>query len=201
MEKPVKINSVKIDGARKRDASTLAHIIESRRTIHRFLPALPPKEVILKSIELARWAPNHKLTEPWRFYMIGKETADALAHLNARNVEEKKGPEVAKAKLKQWLAVPSMVVATYKKAGDAFREKEDYAATCCAIHNMSLYLWSEGIGVKWSTSKSTQLPGFYDLLAIDADQEEVVGLFWCGYPDDVPVKTRMPVGSIVRELP
>ena len=165
------------------------------------MPAPPPREVLLKSIEVARWAPNHKLTEPWRFYLIGEETADILAHLNARIVEERKGPEIAKAKLKQWLSIPAMVVVTYKKAGDVFREKEDYAATCCAIHNMSLYLWSKGIGLKWSTTKSTQHPAFYDLLAIDPDREEVVGLLWCGYPDDVPVKTRKPVGSIVRELP
>ncbi len=201
MDKPVKIAPVKLDAPIETTADALEQIIVSRRTIHKFLPTIPAKEILLKSIDVARWAPNHKLTEPWRFYLIGDETKEAIAHLNARIVEDRKGPEVAKAKLAQWLAVPYMVVATYKKAGDPLREKEDYASTCCAIHNMSLYLWSKGIGMKWSTSKSTQLPEFYDLLAIDAEREEVAGLLWCGYPADVPVKTRKPAGSIVRELP
>ncbi|MFK7844531.1 MAG: nitroreductase [Rhodothermales bacterium] len=201
MDKPVKIAPVELDAPIETHTAGLEQIIVSRRTIHKFLPAVPSKEIFLKSIDVARWAPNHKLTEPWRFYLIGNETKEAIAHLNARIVAERKGPEVAKAKLAQWLAVPSMVVATYKKAGDPCREKEDYASTCCAIHNMSLYLWSEGIGMKWSTSKSTQSPEFLDLLAIDAAREEVVGLLWCGYPADVPEKTRKPVGSIVRELP
>ncbi len=183
------------------DSESLEHIIVSRRTIHKFAPQRPSKEILLKSIEVARWAPNHKLTEPWRFYLIGEETAEAMALLNARLVEERKGPAIAKSKLSQWREKPCIVVVTYKKAGDPFREKEDYAATCCAIHNMSLYLWQEGIGMKWSTTKCTRHPEFYDLMAIDPEREEVVGLLWCGYPEEVPEKTRKSVGSIIRELP
>lgn len=182
-------------------AQALAQVIESRRTIHKFKPVPPPKDVLLRSIDVARWAPNHKLTEPWRFYLIGDETAEALASLNAAIVAEKKGPGVANAKLQQWRQIPRMIAVTFKKAGDPFREKEDYAATCCAIQNMCLYLWGEGIGVKWSTSKCTRHPDFYELLAIDPEKEEVVGLMWCGYPEEIPTKDRKPVGSVVRELP
>lgn len=182
-------------------AQSLAQIIASRRTIHKFKPAPPPKDVLLKSIDLARWAPNHKLTEPWRFYLIGKETAEALADLNAAIVAEKKGQAVAEAKRRQWLQIPAMIAVTCQKAGDRFREQEDYAATCCAIQNMCLYLWGEGIGVKWSTTKSTRHPDFHELLAIDPEKEMVVGLLWCGYPEEIPQKDRKPVGSIVRELP
>ena len=192
---------VKRDIALAEDSAALEHIIVSRRTIHKFAPQRPSKEILLKSIEVARWAPNHKLTEPWRFYLIGEETAEAMAQLNACLVEERRGAAVAKAKLAQWREKPSMIVVTCKKAGDPFREKEDYAATCCAIHNMSLYLWAEGIGMKWSTTKCTRDPKFYDLMAIDPEREEVVGLLWCGYPEEVPESTRKPIGSIVRELP
>ncbi len=201
MEKPVISGTEDAVAVAKNESSELARLITSRRTIHKFQQIPPPREVFLKSIDVARWAPNHKLTEPWRFYLIGKKTAQALAHLNAQIVEEKKGPDQARAILNQWLAVPSMIVATFKKSGDAFREKEDYAATCCAIQNMSLYLWSEGVGMKWSTTSATQHPDFHKLLAMDSALEEVVGLLWCGYPEDVPDKTRREVDSIIRELP
>lgn len=190
---------VDIDKSSQRDA--MSELISSRRTIHKFLPDVPSRDLILKSVEMARWAPNHKLTEPWRFYLIGEETAESIAQLNARIVEERKGPQIAKAKLAQWQAVPMMVAVTQKKCDDAFREKEDYAAVCCAIQNMSLYLWKEGVGIKWSTTKSTRHPDFYDLLAIDPEREEVVGLLWLGYPEVVPAQKRKPVGEIVRELP
>ncbi len=182
-------------------AEAVGALIASRRTIHKFQPEPLPRELLVRAIDVARWAPNHKLTEPWRFYLIGPETADAIATLVGDYVEKKKGPEIASAKRKQWQAVPSMVVATYKKSGDAFREKEDYAATCCAIQNMSLYLWKAGVGMKWSTAGVMETPAFYDLLAIDPDHEEMVGILWCGLPADVPAKSRKPVGAIVRDLP
>ena len=181
--------------------SDISDLIVSRRTIHKFLPTPPSKELLLESIDVARWAPNHKLTEPWRFYLIGDETRHAIANLVGDYVRELKGEKSAAAKLKKCLDVPSMVVVTYKKSGNDFREKEDYAATCCAIHNMSLHLWEKGVGMKWSTAKVMQHASFYELLAIDPEREETVGILWCGYPEDVPTKSRKPVGAIVRELP
>ncbi len=183
------------------NSQDIAQNIASRRTIHKFRPEIPPRETILKSIEMATWAPNHKLTEPWRFYLIGQETAISLARINAEIVEQKKGAGVANAKFKQWKQIPLMIAVTCKKTGDPFREKEDYAATCCAIQNMSLYLWSEGIGIKWSTTKSTQDPRFHDLLGIDGEKEDVVGLLWCGYPAEIPQKDRKSIEVVVRELP
>ncbi len=191
-----------------KDSETVVHnsqdvtrIIVSRRTIHKFKPQVPPRDIIFKSIEMASWAPNHKQTEPWRFYILGPETTASAARLNAEIVEKKKGAAVANAKLKQWQQVPLMIVVTCAKAGDPFREKEDYAATCCAIQNMSLYLWSEGVGVKWSTTKTTQTAEFHALLNIDKEKEEVVGLLWCGYPEEIPQKDRQPLEAIARELP
>lgn len=181
--------------------SGIANLIAARRTVHKFQPIPLPKELIIESISVARWAPNHKLTEPWRFYLIGEETKQSIAHLVADYVRERKGDKMAKAKLELWLKVPNMVVVTYKKSGNAFREKEDYAATCCAIHNMSLHLWEKGVGMKWSTARVMEKRAFYDLLAIDPEREETVGVLWCGFPADVPTKSRKPVGAIVRDLP
>ena len=45
------------------------------------------RETLDELFELARWAPNHHLTNPWRFRVLGPE---ALARL-----KESAGPEAA----------------------------------------------------------------------------------------------------------
>ena len=181
--------------------SALAALIRSRRTIHLFEPEPPPRSKLLDAIDLARWAPNHRLTEPWRFYLIGRTTADALAHLNAEIVAEKRGPKAAQAKLDRWLSIPGWLVVTARLDEDPLVTQENYAACCCALQNMQLYLWSEGIGMKWGTGKVTRHPRFFDLLGIDPQAEQLVGLFWYGYPAKVPQSQRKPVADFIAELP
>jgi len=182
-------------------ARTVAEVIRSRRTIHLFQPEIPPKALLLRAIDLACRAPNHKLTEPWRFTLLGRDTAEAVAHLNARIVAEARGERAGQAKLERWLAVPGWLVVTCVRSGNPIREREDYAATCCAVQNLQLYLWSEGVGVKWTTGDVTRHPEFFELLGIDPEQEQLVGMLWYGYPAEVPETQRRPVEDVVRELP
>src|SRR5690606_24500642 len=141
---------------------TIAEVIRSRRTIHLFEPErVPPDEEILAAIELARWAPNHHLTEPWRFYILGRQTADAIAHLNAELVTKSRGEAAGRAKLERWLAIPGWMVVTSRRSPDPVRDREDYAAYCCAIQSLQLYLWRRGIGTKWTTGKVTQTARFF----------------------------------------
>jgi len=183
------------------ERAVVAEVIASRRTIHTFLPEPPPEALILRALERARWAPNHKLTEPWRFYLLGPETAEAVAQLNAEIVTERKGERAGQNKLARWSTMPGWLVITCRRAGDAHREREDYAACCCAAQNLMLYLWSEGIGTKWSTAPATRDPRFFELLGIDPEEETVVGLFWYGYPAERPEKARRPVAEVLKRLP
>ena len=181
-------------------SSTVAAVIRSRRTIHLFAPEPPPRATLLAALDLARWAPNHRLTEPWRFYLLGPATAEAVACLNAEIVAEKRGPKTAQAKRDRWLGMPGWLVVTARIAEDPLTTEENYAACCCAIQNLQLYLWSEGIGMKWGTGKVTRDPRFFDLLGIDPAEEKLVGLFWYGYPAAVPQAQRKPVEEFVTEL-
>lgn len=178
-----------------------AELIRARRTIHEFQPKPAPRETILRAIDLARWAPNHLLTEPWHFYLLGPETAESVARLNANLVSRRKGAEAGQAKLTRWRAIPGWLVVTCDNADDPITAREDYAACCCAIQNLSLYLWSEGIGVKWTTGAVTREPDFYDLIWVDPDLETVVGLLWYGYPADTPQTPRKPMDEILVRLP
>lgn len=150
---------------------------------------------------MARWAPNHKLTEPWHFYLLGPETAQQIVELNAQLVAAEKGKSAGEKKRARWSKMPGWVVLTCDISDDELRQREDYAACCCAAHNMQLYLWSEGIGVKWTTGAVTRDPRFYDLIWVSPEIEKVVGMFWYGYPAHQPETRRKPVNRILVELP
>jgi nitroreductase len=179
----------------------LAELIRARRSINRFKPEAPPREQILAALELACWAPNHKLTEPWRFILLGPETAERVARLNADIVTAERGATVAHSKLARWRAVPGNLVVTCTIAPDPLRAQEDYAACCCAIQNLQLALWADGIGTKWTTGSVARDPRFFELLGLSAENTVAVGLIWYGYPDEAPVVTRAPLATRLRELP
>ncbi len=179
----------------------VTELIRSRRTIHLFAPEPPPEDVILCGLDLARWAPNHRLTEPWRFLLLGPETAAAVVALNAEVVTEAQGTAAGEAKRVRWAAVPGWLVVTCRTSDDPVRAREDYAACCCAVHNFQLYLWSAGLGVKWTTGAVTRTPQFYDLLGLDAERETVVGLLWYGVPAVVPETQRKPLDAVLTRLP
>ena len=177
----------------------VASLLRSRRTIHLFEPEAPPDALIREAIDLARWAPNHRLTEPWRFYLLRPETADAVARLNADIVTAARGTAAGLKKLERWQAVPGWLVVTCQRSDDPIRQHEDLLACACAVQNFQLYLWSAGVGVKWTTGKVTRDPRFFDLLGIDPAAEQLVGLFWYGYPAEIPETQRRPVEDIYVE--
>lgn len=179
----------------------LTAVMRGRRTVGAFLPKLPPAEVIASALELATWAPNHRKTEPWRFYWLGPQTAASITELNASLVAEKKGRDAGEAKRRQWSAIPGWLVMTCRKSADSLLQQEDYAACCCALQNLMLALWSAGIGTKWSTGDVTRHPEFARQVGMNLDEEFVVGLIWYGYPQSIPSQTRTPMREFLMALP
>ena len=180
----------------------IAKLIAARRTIHQFKPDLAPdRDLILKAIGLACWAPNHHLTEPWHFYLPGKETIKAICALNRELVTAARGVRAGEAKYRRWLAIPGWLVVTCRRSKDEVRYREDYAACCCAIQNLLLYLWHEGIGTKWVTGAVIAEPRFYQALRINAELENAIGLIWHGFAAKTPQTTRKPARQVLTELP
>ncbi len=183
------------------NSSQLIELISGRRTIYQFKEGMRPRDKLMEAIDLARWAPNHHLTEPWHFYLLGDETVNAVIELNSEIVKASKGEDAANAKERRWRKMPGWFVMTCSKSDDPIRNQEDYAACCCAMQNLMLVLWNEDVGVKWSTGEITRDKRFYDLLWINPDMETVVGLFWYGYAEQIPNTTRKPFVQIMTELP
>ena len=184
-----------------RNLKVLAERIRSRRTTKLFLRQKIKKQLVLDAIELARWAPNHHLTEPWHFYVLGDETTAASIELIRTVITETKTRELADFKADAATAIPGWLVVTCKKSEDELLQQEDYASCCCAIQNLTLYLSEAGIASKWTTGLITRDQRFFDLLEINADKEFVVALLWYGYPKVLPTQSRKEVTEITTEKP
>lgn len=184
-----------------RNLRVLAERIRSRRTTKLFLRQKVSKQLVLDAIELARWAPNHHLTEPWHFYMLGDQTIAASIELLRTIITETKSSELAEFKATSAAVIPGWLLVTCKKSGDELLQQEDYASCCCAIQNLTLYLSEAGIASKWTTGLITRDQRFFDLLEINPDKEFIVGLIWYGYPKVLPTQSRKEVTEITTEKP
>jgi nitroreductase len=184
--------------------------ILNRRTIKEFKPDPVPDAVLEQVLSAGLWAQNHRMTQPWRFVVLGSETQRALAEASAEDqlqsmrtdTDAAMREKVRAGAVEKFMSKPQIVVATVILSGDALQRREDYAATCCAIQNIQLAAWAEGVGMQWGTGKPTRLPQTYQLLGIDPNTEEIVGFLYFGYPALVPdPMPRKPLAEVMRRLP
>ena len=179
----------------------LEEVIRGRRTINLYLQTPVPGQLVREAVEAATWAPNHHVTEPLRFYRLGRDTVQRCLDLCYDIVAAKKGTEAAAFKREQWSEKPGWLVVTCRRSDDELRQREDYAACAAAIQNFMLYLWKAGVGSKWTTGDITRDERFFDILGIDPDEAFVVGLLWYGYPKITPEQKRRTLDDVLTELP
>src|SRR5918992_3885899 len=125
----------------------LESAIRGRRTHKAFGREPVARETLDELFELARWAPNHNLTNPWRFRVLGPES---LARL-----KEAAGEEAA-AKLDR---APTLVVVSVVQTGDPIQDEEDYAATAVAAYIVLLAAHARGLAGYWRTPAVLRTPG------------------------------------------
>jgi nitroreductase len=167
----------------------LEDAIRARRT-HKAFGADPvPREQLEQLLELARWAPNHNLTNPWRFRVLGP---DALAAL-----KRAAGPEGA-AKLDR---APTLVVASQMRSDDAVQDEEDLCAVAVAISYVLLAAHSRGLAGYWRTPAVLRTPEGQAAVGVPAE-ERVLGLIHLGPPrQEKEPPDRLPPGDYVTFLP
>lgn len=176
-------------------------VLRGRRTINLFLQTPVPERLVHDALESATWAPNHHVTEPWRFYLLGPEAIEQCLDLCETLVCDKKGPQAAAFKRQNWAEKPGWLVVTCAVSGDEMRQAEDYGACCAAVQNFCLHLWKAGVGAKWTSGDFTRDTRFADILGIDFAEEFVVGLIWYGYPKLTPTQTRKGLDEVLTILP
>ena len=174
--------------------------IRTRRTVREFLDAPVPRDVLERVIEAATWAPNHRITEPWRFFVLqhGDKARIEVAQLihdwtlenipNPNLVTRKKSAESAQREI---LDSPSFMYVYSVPGANEEITRENYAAVCCAVMNLSLAAHAEGLGVGWSTGKATKPGNLAELIGADPSWD-IVGALFIGYPASMP--ERQPKG-------
>ena len=182
------------------DLRKFAERIRGRRTVKLFLQTPVDRQVIFDAIEVARWAPNHHVTEPWHFYVLGDEAMKANVELIRKITAEKKDARKAEFKAKAATEIPGWLVVTCRKSDDEIVQREDYASCCCAMQNLMLYLSEAGVGSKWATGAIVEDKRFFDMLGIDREREFIVGVLRYGYSKITPTQARKEIDDIVTEL-
>ena len=183
-------------------------LLLSRRTINDFEPELPAdwEEALVRAVEAATFAPNHKRTEPWRFHLLGPAAARRVCELNAELVAASKGEAAGAKKLERWLRMPGWLVVTCVGGGGgaslddpAGAAREDYAACCCAVQNLCLSLHADGLGTKWTTG-AVNFDARFGAAAGLPDDEYVVGTLWFGRAATTPPPPakRLGVEEVLR---
>ena len=124
----------------------LERAIKERRTHKVFGPEPVDRELLDELLELARWAPNHHLTNPWRFRVLGPE---ALARL-----KDAADPESA-GKLDR---APTLVAASVVQNGDPQQDEEDVCATAAAVYIVLLAAHARGLAGYWRTPAVLRTP-------------------------------------------
>jgi len=163
--------------------------IRSRRT-HKQFGREPVDEAVVRDLlDLARFAPNHKLTQPWRFRLLGRETR--------RRIDDAVGTKEA-MKLGR---APTLILATAQLSGDAHTDQEDLHATACAVYAVLLGATARGLASYWRTPAALEEPAVRDLLGLETN-EQVVSLIHLGPVMSMPpVKERSSLDDVLRSLP
>ena len=163
--------------------------IRTRRT-HKVYEKEPvDRATVEELLELARWAPNHHLTEPWRFRVIGPETFDRLVAAGAPNEASKLG------------RAPTLVAASVVYTGDGYQNREDLLATGVAVYIVLLAAHSRGLASYWRTPALFETDAAREALGLEPN-EEFVGLIHLGRSGaEPPEKDRRPPSSYVLFLP
>jgi nitroreductase len=160
----------------------LDEAIRTRRT-HKAYGADPvDRETLLELFELARWAPNHHLTNPWRFRVVGPNALEAL--------KAAAGPENA-AKLDR---APTLVVVS------SLGDEEDRDATAAAAYIVLLAGHARGLATYWRTPAVLHTPEGRAAIGV-AEGEQILGLLHLGTPrQNQRVPDRAPVEDVATFL-
>jgi nitroreductase len=169
----------------------IARAISTRQSVGRVKQDPVPKELIERVLESAVHAPNHKITEPWRFHVFTGKGRGELARARAQTARlqaEAEGEEdemaagrISRERKKAFRA--PVVIAVISEAGrDGVETLENYAACAAAVQNMQLTAHSLGLGVIWRTGPVAYHEHMREFFGL-GDGDRIVAYLYVGYPD------------------
>ncbi len=161
-----------------------------------------PETLVEQVIEAGTWAPNHRLTEPWRFIVVAGEARRALGEAMARSLSERLSQpvgETGRAQLEKErnkpLRAPVLIAVAAAPSNDPrVVESEEVAAVAAAVQNMLLAAEALGLGAMWRTGDSAFDPAVKEFLGLPPEAH-IVAFIYLGYPEPAPRRPREPAGK------
>jgi len=189
-------------------ATSILDVIRTRRSVGQFRSDPVPREVIDELLEAAVWVPNHRLTEPWSFFVLGPESRRRFAEIrrDARRdaLPDPHAPEAQPALQKLYdttVNTPVIVVFTAGGHSDPEVKEENEWATFGAAYAFMLGAWARGIGTYFRTGRGVLgSPELHALLTLPPERR-IIGVVYAGYPETVPQKKRTPASEKTVWLP
>jgi nitroreductase len=179
--------------------------IQRRISVRRFRPDPVPRDSIASLLDCAVRAPNHKLTEPWRFAVLTGSARDRLADLRAAHRlerytdpasdEARAGAEKVRRETRE---TPAFIVVMCAVNPDELTREEDYAAAMMATANLMIAAESLGLGTYIKTGGIMRDPGVASLVGLEQGFR-IVGIVSLGYPAaEEPPRRRRPASDLTR---
>ena len=172
----------------------LLEAIKTRRTIGKSTGEVP-RETIVELIEAATWAPNHKMTQPWRFSVLTGSARERLgqvwAQSAAANVPADQRDAFIAGEAKKPLRSPVVIVVSVRTDANPIMAEEDFAATAAAVQNLLLAAHAKGLAGAWKSGKICYSDVVKGFLGLDRS-DRIIGLIYLGAVavEDAPIKPR-----------
>ena len=185
---------------------SVVEAIRARRSVKQFSAEPVHRETLLGLLELAMLAPNHRMTQPCGFVVLGPEARRAYGEVKgdrrARAVGDGAVAEsVRRNTVESMETLPAAVVFTQRLAEDAAVREEDFATVYMGIQNFLLGAVALGLGTHVKTGAILDAPETRNALGVP-DSERVVALVHVGGPMVTPKpKARCGVAERTRWLP
>lgn len=189
------------------NVSEINECLRTRRTIfpEQFSSRKVQKELIEVLLENARWAPTHKLTQPWRFKVFYGDGLTKLGNWHADTYKaitsDADFKEMKYRKLQERPSKASAVIAIVLKRDEkqVVPEIEEIAAVSAAVQNMYITASAYGLATYWGSGGLTYTAEMKDFLGI-GEHDKCLGLFYVGYPEiDWPKRTERMERRLVTE--
>jgi len=179
--------------------------IAQRRSIKRFQDRAVTREEIETLLDAAVLAPNHKLTQPWRFYVLGPEARRryglALGERKARKLPDPDAAAAVREKTAaEYEGFPALIAVAMALNESPEVREEDYAACMQAIANMMLTAVDRGLGTHMRTGAVMEDPAARAAAGV-RDGERIVAIVSVGVPAETPApKSRQGAAAVTQWL-
>lgn len=176
--------------------------IRNRRSIGKVLPDIPDRDLIEQVLEAGTWAPNHHLTEPWRFFVVQGDARSRLGHAMgeiaaARETAPDRARAVATATAAKPLRAPVLIAIGVEPGPDA-PQIEEVAAVSAAAQNMLLAADAVGLAAMWRSGWIAFTPELRDFFGL-SPRGSLLGFIYLGFAAmEPPLRSRTPFPEITQ---